>query len=143
MASNTPFEDQPTIDSPIPPAAAELAGLYEILNELGRGGMGIVYRARDRETHDLVAVKILKPENVMINSAGQVKLMDFGLAQIVAQESADRAVTAAIRGTPLYMAPEQAQGRVVDHRADIYATGLILYEMVTGEAAFLAETNAG
>jgi serine/threonine protein kinase/class 3 adenylate cyclase len=76
----------------------------------------------------------LKPENLMIDASGNVKLMDFGLARLVAEGS-----TAAV-GTPSYMAPEQAQGGVVDQRSDIYAVGLVLFEMFTGSTPFKAET---
>src|SRR5262245_24375155 len=70
----------------------------------------------------------------MIDASGNVKLMDFGLAHLVAEES-----TAAV-GTPSYMAPEQAQGGPLDQRCDIYALGLVLFEMFTGTAAFTGET---
>lgn len=76
----------------------------------------------------------LKPENLMIDASGNLKLMDFGLARLVAEGS-----TAAV-GTPSYMAPEQAQGGAVDQRSDIYAVGLILFEMFTGSTPFDGET---
>jgi serine/threonine protein kinase/class 3 adenylate cyclase len=76
----------------------------------------------------------LKPENLMIDASGNVKLMDFGLAHLVAEGS-----TAAV-GTPSYMAPEQAQGAPIDQRCDIYALGLVLFEMFTGTSAFTGET---
>jgi len=76
----------------------------------------------------------IKPENLMIDASGNVKLMDFGLAHLVAERS-----TGAV-GTPAYMAPEQAQGGQVDQRADIYALGLVLFEMFTGSVAFTADT---
>jgi formylglycine-generating enzyme required for sulfatase activity/class 3 adenylate cyclase len=208
------------------PAAPQLTR-YEILSRLGVGGMGIVFKARDRETGEIVALKVLKaeiadqpklinafkdelrlarkvthknvcriydfnrtdgvsfitmefvegeslrrvlnrfnilsartgmkfarqiceglheahaqgivhrdlkPENLMIDASGNVKLMDFGLAHLVAEDS-----TGAV-GTPSYMAPEQAQGGPLDQRCDIYALGLVLFEMFTGTAAFTGET---
>jgi class 3 adenylate cyclase/formylglycine-generating enzyme required for sulfatase activity len=88
-----------------------------------------------REAHAQGIVhRDLKPENLMIDRSGNVKLMDFGLAHLVAEGS-----TAAV-GTPSYMAPEQAQGSVVDQRCDIYALGLVMYEMFTGSTAFTGET---
>jgi hypothetical protein len=75
----------------------------------------------------------LKPANVMLDDAGKVRLMDFGLAAIGAVED--------IRaGTPAYMAPEQLLGREVTARSDIYALGLVLYELFTGRRAFTAAT---
>ncbi len=75
----------------------------------------------------------LKPANVMLDDAGKVRLMDFGLAAVGAVED--------IRaGTPAYMAPEQLLGREVTARSDIYALGLVLYELFTGRRAFTAAT---
>jgi serine/threonine protein kinase len=210
----------------IAPAAGEC---YEILEEVGRGGMGIVYRARHRETFEIVALKFIrpeiasdrqafqrfenelsitrginhknvcrayefqrtcdsayiimefvdgeslharlkrehvlslseaidlaaqicdglielhkhdivhrdiKPENAILDSFGTVKLTDFGVARLI---DPDSTVTAAAVGTPGYMAPEQIEGKtVVDHRADIYALGLVLYQMLTGQKAYEA-----
>jgi len=200
------------------------------MSELGRGGMGIVYKARDHETGEVIAIKILKPEiaaesqvverfknelrlahkithrnvarlyefhrngetlfvsmefvegeslraylnrsgkldverglpiarqivaglgeahrqsivhrdlkpeNIMMTSSGEIKVMDFGISRSYA---AGATSTGAIIGTPAYMAPEQAEGRATDQRTDVYAFGLILYEMFTGKAAFTGET---
>jgi predicted Ser/Thr protein kinase len=210
-------------------AVAAASERYDILAELGRGGMGIVYKARDRETSEIVALKVLrpelaqdakrmerfkgelrlarqithrnacrthellrfgatavismefvegeslrqlmdrlggvrvpkaiqiareicaalheahaagivhrdlKPENVMLDLGGSAKVMDFGIARSVGETSDSVGIT----GTPAYMAPEQASGQPVDHRADIYALGLILYELVTGACAFTGDT---
>jgi serine/threonine protein kinase len=79
----------------------------------------------------------LKPENVMIDTHGNVKIMDFGIAR--SMEALTR-LTGAMIGTPAYMAPEQVAGKPVDYRTDIYSLGLILYEMFTGSQAFQADT---
>lgn len=228
---------QPTADSTTPsvrrtPAFAgsvELPSRYEVLNELGRGGMGLVYKARDRETDEVVAIKVLlpeiaaneaamerfinelrlarrithknvcrihefhrsgstaciamefvegdslraifqrtglnlrkamdvtrqicaglreahaqevvhrdlKPENLMLDRSGVIKIMDFGIARSAGGGST---LTGALIGTPAYMSPEQASGKTVDHRSDVYSLGLILYEMFTGSVAFHGET---
>jgi formylglycine-generating enzyme required for sulfatase activity/class 3 adenylate cyclase len=88
-----------------------------------------------REAHAQGIVhRDIKPENLMIDTAGNVKLMDFGLAHLVAEHSTGTA------GTPAYMAPEQAQGAPIDQRADIYSLGLVLFEIFTGSVAFTADT---
>jgi serine/threonine protein kinase len=79
----------------------------------------------------------LKPENVMIDSNGNVKIMDFGIARSM---EALTKLTGAMIGTPAYMAPEQVAGKSVDYRTDIYSLGLMLYEMFTGSQAFQADT---
>src|SRR4051794_19489108 len=84
-----------------------------------------------------IAHRDLKPENIMVAPSGHLKVMDFGISRSFA---ADVTATGAIIGTPAYMAPEQAEGRPVDHRTDIYAFGLVLYEMFTGAAAFTGDT---
>src|SRR6202042_595078 len=78
----------------------------------------------------------LKPENVMIDSNGNVKIMDFGIAR--SMEAVTR-MTGSLVGTPQYMAPEQVGGKPIDYRTDIYSLGLILYEMFTGTPAFDAD----
>ncbi|MFZ0410181.1 MAG: protein kinase [Candidatus Acidiferrales bacterium] len=79
----------------------------------------------------------LKPENVMIDSHGNVKIMDFGIAR--SMEAGTR-LTGSMIGTPAYMAPEQVAGKPIDYRTDIYSLGLILYEMFTGSQVFQADT---
>jgi serine/threonine protein kinase len=208
---------------------AVLGQRYEVLAEAGHGAMGQVFKARDRETREIVALKILKPEiasdpamverfksellfarkithknvcrvyefnrvdgiaftsmefvdgeslrsvlkrfgnvtlrkgidmalqmcsglkeahsqgivhrdlkpeNVMIDTHGNVKIMDFGIARSMETLTLS---TGGLVGTPAYMAPEQAAGKSVDHRADVYAMGLMLYEMFTGSQVFRAD----
>jgi serine/threonine protein kinase/class 3 adenylate cyclase len=217
------MQEKMASSSPIPPR-------YEVLSQIGAGGMGILYKVRDLETSEIVALKVLKPEiasdpevqenfkrelclarkithknvcriydfsrsngtactsmelvegeslsaklsrsgalqlseamdiarqicaglheahaqgivhrdlkpaNVMIDRSGTVKIMDFGIARMVQR---DGPMTGTIVGTPEYMAPEQAEMKPVSPSTDIYALGLLLYEMVTGVAAFSGDT---
>jgi serine/threonine-protein kinase len=80
----------------------------------------------------------IKPGNILIADDGTVKVTDFGVARAV--DAQDATQTATVFGTAAYVAPEQAQGYAVDHRTDIYALGCVLYELLTGQQAFHAET---
>jgi len=206
-----------------------LGSRFEIVSVLGSGGMGVVYKARDRELDDLVALKMLKsevagdaalvarlktelklarrithpnvlrtfdfgeidgrqfismeyvrgitlrdmleqsgrlpfsaavwlarqllaglaaahaleilhrdikPENVLLDSAGNLKLMDFGLARPVRRLEPGQTREGWLIGTPHYLAPEQIQGREPDRRCDVYACGVVLYELFTGALPF-------
>src|SRR5215813_67235 len=80
----------------------------------------------------------LKPQNIMMDQNGRVVVMDFGIAH--SQETPSMTMTGALMGTPEYMSPEQAKGEKTDSRADIFAVGIILYEMLTGKIPFRAGT---
>ena len=91
------------------------------------------------EAHRLGVVhRDLKPQNIMIDEAGDAKIMDFGIARSV--EAPGVTQTGVMIGTPDYISPEQAEGEEADHRADIYSLGVILYEMVTGSVPFKGDT---
>lgn len=82
----------------------------------------------------------IKPANIVIDSDGRPKLLDFGLATVKGSDSITRA--GSTLGTIAYMSPEQAQGKPVDHRSDIFSLGIMLYEMITKRQPFGRETDA-
>jgi serine/threonine-protein kinase len=83
----------------------------------------------------------IKPENIMLTKAGEVKVADFGLARITGDEdSLGLTQTGMTMGTPLYMSPEQVEGRALDPRSDIYSFGVTCYQMLAGEPPFRGET---
>ncbi|MGW0521411.1 Stk1 family PASTA domain-containing Ser/Thr kinase [Crossiella sp. NPDC003009] len=82
----------------------------------------------------------VKPANVMITKSGAVKVMDFGIARAVHDGQAAVTQTAAVIGTAQYLSPEQARGEAVDARSDVYATGCVLFELMTGEPPFTGDS---
>ena len=82
----------------------------------------------------------IKPANVMLTPTGEIKVMDFGIARAASASSATMTQTAQILGTAQYLSPEQARGEHVDGRSDIYSTGCVLYELLTGVPPFQGES---
>ena len=83
----------------------------------------------------------LKPQNILVNKEDQIYVSDFGLAKSFNEGAIGMTRTGAFMGTPRYMSPEQVEGKPADQRSDIYAYGLILYEMVTGDVPFTGEST--
>jgi serine/threonine-protein kinase len=81
----------------------------------------------------------IKPSNIMRTDSGDVKITDFGIARI---ESSELTQTGTVMGTLGYMSPEQLMGRQVDYRSDIFSCGILFYELLTGESAFLGTNTA-
>ncbi|MFJ3200243.1 protein kinase [Streptomyces sp. NPDC086989] len=82
----------------------------------------------------------IKPANVIITDAGAVKVMDFGIARALHGAQSTMTQTGMVMGTPQYLSPEQALGKAVDHRSDLYATGCLLYELLALRPPFTGET---
>lgn len=110
---------------PVDEAVKYVDGILEALDYSHRAG--VVHRD-------------IKPGNVMVTEKGTVKVMDFGIARAVSDSSSTVAETTQILGTAAYFSPEQAKGEPVDARADLYSTGIVLYELLTGRQPFRGES---
>ena len=95
-------------------------------------------RANDQQdgySHDRGVVhRDIKPANIMLTKSGDVKIADFGIARI---ESSSMTQAGTMLGTPSYMSPEQFMGQTVDSRTDLYSSGVMLYQLLTGEKPFV------
>jgi eukaryotic-like serine/threonine-protein kinase len=112
-----------------PPFARALRIVKQVAAALGAAhAAGVVHRD-------------LKPDNIHVTSNDVVKVLDFGVAKVAGAGRLTR--TGTVYGTPHYMSPEQASGDEVDHRADIYALGIIMYEMFAGRVPFEADSYMG
>ena len=100
------------------------------------------HRKRGFDDRELKLVhRDISPQNVLISQEGAVKLVDFGIAKAVSKAS--HTVAGALKGKLLYMSPEQAMGQALDNRSDLYSLGLVLFEMLTGERCFQADSELG
>lgn len=94
------------------------------------------------EAHEQGVVhRDLKPANVMLTAKGNVKVLDFGVAKLLAGDGQSSTETTGLIGTPLYMSPEQALGKPVDRRTDLWSLGALYYELLTGQPPFRGESG--
>jgi serine/threonine protein kinase len=126
--------DGGSLDDKIHKNTLTIARTSEILNQIGPA---LDYAHRRGIVH-----RDLKPNNVLLDRDGNAYLADFGLASMP-NAGSSLTTTGMVLGTPTYMSPEQWRGETVDSRADVYALGIMLYEMITGTVPFRADTVFG
>jgi serine/threonine protein kinase len=133
-----------TLDAKLKGRALETAEIIDIAAQ--------VADALDEAHSKGITHRDIKPSNVMITARGQAKVLDFGLAKVAARQpehiTSDMATVrktdpGVVMGTVQYMSPEQALGREVDHRTDIFSLGVVMYEMSTGRLPFCGTSTSG
>jgi serine/threonine protein kinase len=108
--------------------------IFEQILEAVAYAQGFTYRERDGSLHRGLVHRDLKPANILLTKDERIKVSDFGIVKIGGREITD--TSGARYGSPQYVSPQQAKGKDVDQRSDIYSLGVILYEMLTGDPPF-------
>jgi serine/threonine protein kinase len=122
--------------SPFPEAVAAYVTMKVAM------ALDYAHRKRGMNDKELKLVhRDVSPQNVLISSEGAVKLVDFGIAKAATKST--QTMAGALKGKLLYMSPEQALGQSLDNRSDIYSLGLVLFELLTGERCFQADSELG
>ncbi len=110
------------------------------ISNLLAGALDYAHKKRDFDNRDLGLVhRDVSPQNVLISSDGEIKLCDFGIAKAASKASHTRA--GALKGKLQYMSPEQAWGKDIDHRSDVFSLGVVLYEMLTAHKVFSGDSE--
>lgn len=137
------FEDKPWLVMPYLPGGTLKQKLHGVPMDYQQAAALLipVAHALDFAHQQGMVHRDVKPSNILITQSGDPMLTDFGIAKIIDSDATmDLTGTSATIGTPEYMAPEQATSKNVDHRADIYALGIVFFEMVTGRKPYQADT---
>lgn len=121
--------------------------LGELIERQGRLSPGLVLgvlrqtaAALSRASEQGIVHRDIKPENLMLSRSGEIKVADFGLARVEEAEGAKLTQVGVTVGTPLYMSPEQVEGRRLDSRSDIYSLGVAAYHLVCGQPPFVGDS---
>ncbi|MDP3113010.1 MAG: serine/threonine-protein kinase [Thermodesulfovibrionales bacterium] len=102
-------------------------------------GLSYAHRQKDSSGKNLNIIhRDVSPQNILISYEGEVRVVDFGIAKAGSQS---KTTTGVLKGKLSYMSPEQAWGKTIDHRSDIFALGIVLYEMLTGERLFKGDSE--
>lgn len=110
----------------------KLLPVDQVLDIVSQVAMGLAYAHEHGIIH-----RDVKPSNIMVGRDGHVKITDFGIARMAS--AGVRTQTGMVLGSPKYMSPEQVMGKLTDQRSDIFSLGVVLYEMLTGQPAFMGE----
>lgn len=140
------FEGQPYIVMRYLPAGSvdDLLGQSPLAFDLALKIVEQIAPALDYAHNKGVLHRDLKPSNILMDENGDAYLTDFGIARVLSENQGGISITTRhVVGTPAYMSPEQAQGQPLDNRSDIYALGVMLFEMTTGQRPFHADTPYG
>ena len=123
--------DSGSVEEQLAQGPIPLPRVLEILDQIAPA---LDYAHREGVLH-----RDLKPSNILIDTNGDAYLTDFGIARLLTSDAKPLTTTGVV-GTPSYMSPEQAQGHELDHRSDLYALGVVVFEMCTGVRPFEGET---